>query len=321
MADELTPKQVFVYRNMVKALNWFSSVRAVLDDPLYAGFFLRFAGSTDPLSPPVAPFHVPPCTTQANTTLCSGYYHDQEQTPEYVTPQNPSPSIPCIAPCDCGTLPCGEYLFDYRNGSQLTNWLLENYIMSATALGSKAVSGLFIDDFWCSLGMNSTQECNDPVAGPSEIDPNSQADMGLSNQSILEVTEGWLSAMELAQEAILSRGGYTWSLIPGQANANAQPLLFNSTNCVSLLRNASHSFQQLQDAPVLVGLSYNSTLGGFPWLQQQLAAFLLIRGPYAYIGWGEWGMWWCALLICHCSSDALSAGPLQTCPCPAKSGT
>ena len=46
------------------------------------------------------------------------------------------------------------------------------------------------------------------------------------------------------------------------------------------------------NAPYLAGLSYNGTLNEFPTLMQQLAAFLLARGPYAYLGWGEWGMVW-----------------------------
>lgn len=287
------PLQVFVYRNLVKALNWFSSVRLILDDPAYSGFFLRFAGATGPLpQPPPGPFHVPPCTTQGNVTQCSGYYHDQEQTPEYVTPRNPNPGIPCYAPCDCGALPCGEYLWDYRNGSQLTEWLVKNFILSDTALASPAVSGVFIDDFWCSLRDNSTTECNDPVPGPSEIDPNSQLDMGLSNESLWEITENWLKTMELAQEAILAAGGYTWSLIPGQANANAMPVIINATTCTGALRNFTLDPSATQEAPLIYGISYNSTLQTFPWLLQQLAGFLLMRGPYAYIGWGEWGMWW-----------------------------
>lgn len=286
--------KVFVYRNLVKALNWFTAVRSILDDPAYSGFFLRFSGASGPLpAPPPGPFHVPPCTTQNNATLCSGYYHDQEQTPTFVSPLNPAPGIPCYAPCDCGALPCGEYLFDHRNGSQLTNWLIENYILSDSALGSPAVSGLFIDDFWCSLHMNTTDECNDPVAGPSEIDPYSQTDMGLSNHSVSDITQGWLHNMERVQEAILSAKGYTWSLIPGQANANAQPVIVNATNCAATLRNATLAPEVYQSAPLIAGLSYNSTTSAFPWLSQQLAAFLLMRGPYAYIGWGEWGMWWC----------------------------
>jgi len=46
------------------------------------------------------------------------------------------------------------------------------------------------------------------------------------------------------------------------------------------------------DAPLLAGLSYNDSLKEFPFLVQQLVAFLLMRGPYAYIGYGEWGMVW-----------------------------
>eukprot|EP00542_Grammatophora_oceanica_P006474 CAMPEP_0194058092 /NCGR_PEP_ID=MMETSP0009_2-20130614/65165_1 /TAXON_ID=210454 /ORGANISM="Grammatophora oceanica, Strain CCMP 410" /LENGTH=98 /DNA_ID=CAMNT_0038708087 /DNA_START=55 /DNA_END=348 /DNA_ORIENTATION=- len=33
---------VFVYRNIVKALPWFSTVREKLNDPAYADFFLKF---------------------------------------------------------------------------------------------------------------------------------------------------------------------------------------------------------------------------------------------------------------------------------------
>ena len=41
----------FVYRNIVKALPWFHTVREKLDDPNYEGFFLKF-------DPNQRPFHV-----------------------------------------------------------------------------------------------------------------------------------------------------------------------------------------------------------------------------------------------------------------------
>jgi hypothetical protein len=34
--------KIFVYRNSLKALNWFSSVRTILDDPEYEPWFLKF---------------------------------------------------------------------------------------------------------------------------------------------------------------------------------------------------------------------------------------------------------------------------------------
>ena len=55
---------VFVYRNLVKALPWFSSVRKKLNNPRYEGFFLKFApnGTTANGS-----YHVPNCAPEDNS--------------------------------------------------------------------------------------------------------------------------------------------------------------------------------------------------------------------------------------------------------------
>jgi hypothetical protein len=47
-------KRIFVYRNIVKALPWFQSVRSKLDDPAYEGFFLKFDSRQ-------TPYHVRRC--------------------------------------------------------------------------------------------------------------------------------------------------------------------------------------------------------------------------------------------------------------------
>ena len=129
-AAEATPgsnTHVFVYRNVVKALPWFSSVRTILLDPHYSGFFLKFKDETSNTS-------VPRCAAE-NKNKCSMYYHDQLQTPEVPTTLKPHPDGSCDPKigCDCGEgLPCGEYLWDHRNGTQLRNWLLEHHILSST---------------------------------------------------------------------------------------------------------------------------------------------------------------------------------------------
>lgn len=38
-------------------------------------------------------------------------------------------------------------------------------------------------------------------------------------------------------------------------------------------------------------LAGNATVP-LPYVDQDLAAFLLMRGPHAWIGWGQWGMLW-----------------------------
>lgn len=82
-----------------------------------------------------------------------------------------------------------------------------------------AIHGYFIDDFWCSDIVNGSGACTDPVQGPTEIDPHSQADMGLSDEDVADITRGWLLTMTAAQQMIVAAGAYTWSLVPGQVSA------------------------------------------------------------------------------------------------------
>lgn len=76
--------RVWVYRNTIKALNWFSSVREKLDDPRYASWFVKFKGFSDRpypggaiAQPQNASYHVPACDWYNNGTAprCSGFYH------------------------------------------------------------------------------------------------------------------------------------------------------------------------------------------------------------------------------------------------------
>ena len=107
------------YSNLVKALPWLTPVRRALADPAYAGFFLKFRpGGVWPNGS----WHVPACDTTYSPPLCSEFYHDQSQSPAVPSPSNPNPDGACVGTCDCGGVPCGEYLYDWRNGTQLTQW-------------------------------------------------------------------------------------------------------------------------------------------------------------------------------------------------------
>ncbi len=94
------------------------SVRKKLDDPAFAGFFIRL----DPHRNPKL-LSLPACNEQGpNVTKCSKFFHDTGQTPGYVGKtckhKNDGPEPAAIgcpgncneAPCDCGNNPCGEYL-------------------------------------------------------------------------------------------------------------------------------------------------------------------------------------------------------------------
>lgn len=318
--------RVFVYRNVVKALPWFRTVREKLDDPAFAGWFLKFDRRKKGKTGTSYHYHVPDCAPE-NSSKCSAYYHDQEQTPEVPTAKQPHPDGSCHGACDCGSNPCGEYLFDFRNGSMLRDWIVDELILGPTALGDPNIAGTFIDDFWCSdllcRESNNTIAgcpCKDPVQGPTEIDRYAQTDMGLSDEDIREITIGWNATMTAVQRAHLAHGGYTWSLIPGQENANAMPVLLTPGNCELLLEqacpeadpsaSASSPHSSLvssaaaaaadppaasgkwQSLPLLFGLQINHTSLSPSQLESDLAFFLLARGPHAYLGWGVWGMTW-----------------------------
>lgn len=327
--------RVFVYRNIVKALPWFAQVREKLVDPAYAGWFLRFDSTNNSSGPSsrtsghrgaaaAAASHVPPCAAE-NATKCSNLYHDQLQTPQVPTADHPHPDGSCPTPdnatdddgggCDCGPgLPCGEYLFDHRNGTQLRDWIVQQVVVAAVQ--HPAVDGLFLDDYWCSnvechATMNSTPgcPCTDPVQGPTEVDRYSQVDTGLTDDDIYHLTLEWRQTMAHVEEALLQHGAYAWSMMHGQQIANAWPEFLTAPRCAAALRDACQPDSYWQVATVLFGFTVqqsspqprsNGTAPSptppipipLPQLPQDLAFFLLARGPYAYAGWGAWGMTW-----------------------------
>ena len=137
----------WVYRNGIKALPWMTSVREKLENKQHWGWFMAKKGCNP--SPGVYT-----CGTNATTNL----YHDFEQTPHG----------------DCGKgIECGEYVFDHRNET-LRDWLIHTmFLGNATGGGNPSVSGFYVDDGWSSKG-------------PSEMDKDAVAKMGLSASDVTE---------------------------------------------------------------------------------------------------------------------------------------
>ena len=59
------------YRNSIKALPWFTSVRTILNDPAYAAWFIPFKKGG---SFPNGTWHVPACDANYKPPLCSQLY-------------------------------------------------------------------------------------------------------------------------------------------------------------------------------------------------------------------------------------------------------
>ena len=282
--------KLFVYRNLVKALPWFIDVRNKLIDPNYSSWFLPFKLN--------GPYNVAPCTNTSVSTKCSNLYHDQLQTPQ----------IPALCTvgndCDCGTklginnnnnddsdvgsgLPCGEYLYDHRNES-LREWLVDTFILNSynnTGLnGNSIIDGFFIDDDWSNTQgsiaswMPSTGFCNtyNTFGGATEEDYKCAQDMGLNASDVNDITVAWKNTMNMTHHSLVKNGGFDWQLLTGVKSPN-------KTLCTSWLEG--NGAKGLKDKAI----QYSFTVdGNIQWTQfdVDLAMFLLVRGDYAWLGYG-----------------------------------
>jgi len=230
--------RVWVYRNLVKALPWFSSVRAKLEDPAYWGWFLHYKNAS-------------------GNTATTNLYHDFEQTPSG----------------DCGVgVECGEYLFDHRNAS-LLNWLIHEYTVSPTGVLNPNIDGLFIDDHWSA-------------SGPSEEDGRCIEIIGLSTKDVTEITQGWQANTDAVHTAMIKANAFAWQLLSftdgsDQVNPRAQ--------CAEWIRENCKANSSISQGPLMFGFTRVASRQPFPLpaFEQDLATFLLVRGPYAWLGY-DW---------------------------------
>ena len=98
----------WIYRNLVQAYSNFVELRAKLEDPQYAGWFVHFgAHNNESLTPRCA------YNPRVGHQLCTDLFHT---------------SLAWTADGhDCGdVIPCGDYVFDHRNAS-LRTWLIETH--------------------------------------------------------------------------------------------------------------------------------------------------------------------------------------------------
>ena len=268
--------RTFVYRNIVKALPWYTQVREKLEDPNYAGWFLRFRD----YPAANASYHVPACTAGQ----CSQFYHDQSQTPEH-----PHGDGSCVDACDCGSVPCGEYLWDHRNAS-LRAWLVDEFIGGKQGIQNAAIDGFFLDDGWHvgqdkyapwmpKAGFCDTCAPGSPAdkcpGGPTEEDVHCVVDMGLSAQDVKDITAAWKLTMSAAQAAIVKGGGFNWQLFSG---ATGPTTGMPAAQCAAVVRDLCSDTKY--NEPLVFDFATP-----VPDFNLDLATFLLVRGPYAWLGY------------------------------------
>ena len=195
----------------------------------------------------------------------------------------------------------------------LRKWLTEEYFCGPTGVGNENITGVFvsnqrpavpavppdadrcwrqIDDFWC-YEKDSDDKCTDPAPGPSEVEPHAVQDMGLSAAEVKEIALGWRDSMEHAHRGLLAKGGWAWDLFPTMPGAGCCPSpAVQRGTCKQTLRKECREWPKagtLRAKPLLFGLNHSNVSSPvvserLPELMQNLAAFQLVRGEYAYLG-------------------------------------
>jgi len=283
MTTQASPETtVYVYRNSIKALPWYTSVREKLTNPDYARWFIKF-------DPNAKPYHVPTCDDNYRPPLCSDFYHDQSQTPEY-----PHGDGDCAAPaCDVGTIPVGEYIWDPRawnvsiHGQTLGQWFINDYLFDSTGGANPKVSGFFFDDQWTT-------------SGPTEYEAHAVQDMGLSPSDLQVITNAYWSNMAEVYNTVLAKGKFSWQqLWTGQSGNSIQDIattcpgpLVKQNNCANDLRRLCASNSPAQTRFMMYAFTpgqCNMNPDHLPEFEQDLANFLLARGPYGALGHGWLG--------------------------------
>jgi len=272
-------QSVWVYRGSMWAYPWYTSVRVILEDPAYSDWFMKFK--------PVGPWYSSKCDTNYDPPLCSDLYHNQEQSPGY-----PHGDGDCAAPnCNCGSVPCGFYFFAHDsttivNGQSFGDWFKDTYIFDSQGR-SPLVSGFYFDDY-----IPATGGFPDPY-------PNMTEDMGLTPDRQRQLAAAYEKNMAAVYDEVLARGMFSWQqLWNGQGDPASKngcctsPLVKPGATCASTLRSLCSASSPAQTRYMKYAFSPGGCRGdpgNLTYPLQDIANFLLVRGPYALLGHGWLG--------------------------------
>ena len=163
----------------------------------------------------------------------------------------------------------------------LRDWFIYDYVLNGTLQGTGGlVDGVFFDDDW-----NAT-------TGPSEASVGLLNDTGLTPTAVQDISIAYTTAIAEVLAAVISAGGFSWQSFYNNGTVPA-PLVRAST-CLADLRTWCSPSSPASSRAILFGFTgarhsqFNSSyLFRF---QQDLVNFLLIRGDYAWLGYGWTGV-------------------------------
>ena len=132
---------------------------------------------------------------------------------------------------------------------------------------------------------------SDCSTGPSELEAHCLLDMGLSKQDVLDLTAGWKQTQGAAMRAIAQAGGWVWQMFSGRIWGNGAggalpPSMDKGAACQKAYTAACSptSLQQTRMSYHELRLKDLLAPGSIIDAVQDVARFLVIRGPMAFLG-------------------------------------
>jgi hypothetical protein len=152
--------------------------------------------------------------------------------------------------------------------------------------GCGHVSGFFFDDNYGSR------------SGASEEDPYNIEDCGLTPTEAAAVSKGWQENTAAVGKAVLQKGGFAVPFFEGVSGRNiTDPQTTCKADLAQLCKvNETTKRPNIHDQALLLEFSRVAEgqappgwlwflNGSLPYFEQDLATFLLARGPHAWIGY------------------------------------
>lgn len=125
--------------------------------------------------------------------------------------------------------------------------------------------------------------------------PQTCQDMGLTTDDLIQLTKDYEINMAALRTAVLNMGKFAWQMLwTGGPDDNIggtglNPLV-QQNGCAATLRRLCNATSPAQTRAMAFGLSTNNRdPSQLTDLKQDLANFLLIRGPYSWLGHGWLG--------------------------------
>ena len=121
------------------------------------------------------------------------------------------------------------------------------------------------------------------------MDPDNVQKMGLSPEQVTAMITAWLANQQAWRDKLVASGKFEWFLFyGGQQTAPGQNQTCGQCTCASYLRANCGANGPSQNGTLFYGFSRIAHRTPFPLPSpdQDIAAFLLSRGPYAFFGYG-----------------------------------